>query len=527
MALQIRRGTNAERQQIIPLQGELLFTTDTKKLWVGDGVTQGGVAVDTLTGSGGGASSISELTDVNITSPTNGQVLKFNGSAWINAADLQGEEGAAALEELENVDINSIEDGQILRWDSTILKWVNSTETIPAINQLQGVIIDAPVDGQVLKFNGLSWVNDVDATAENTVSILSDLTDVTINGVLTVGQVLKWTGESWTNSTDETGSLGGGAVNIGDLNDVLIVTGELTDGQVLKYIDGVWINQNEGFIDEQVIQDAFIGLLPEYTGFLTAGSISATESIFATELISTPKIVTAGIFRDATDASPVLDLFPPVAIFKGSVYDNNNNPVLNIVDLTIVEGEEETILTTRTLNVDNININSQGSLGGISIVTTGTEDDDVNVFTIESYHNESSYETAQIFLRARGTPDSPLPIVAGDGIVDNIYLGFADPEEVDGPLTSSYVARVSVNADLNGTVIPNIIPGRYTISTSNSSGALVEGLSIDSNQVIGVANNVLIAGTNPGEVDDTTPATYLKIKIGSTEYAIPAYTIRP
>ena len=51
MALQVRRGTDAERLALsgasAPLAGELLYTTDTKKLFVGDGSTAGGVAVDT------------------------------------------------------------------------------------------------------------------------------------------------------------------------------------------------------------------------------------------------------------------------------------------------------------------------------------------------------------------------------------------------------------------------------------------------------------------------------------------------
>ena len=47
MALQIRRGTDTQRQGITPLAGELIFTTDTKKLFVGDGSTVGGVQVDT------------------------------------------------------------------------------------------------------------------------------------------------------------------------------------------------------------------------------------------------------------------------------------------------------------------------------------------------------------------------------------------------------------------------------------------------------------------------------------------------
>lgn len=45
MALRLRRGTDAERLTIIPLQGELIYTTDTKKLYVGDGAEIGGVLV--------------------------------------------------------------------------------------------------------------------------------------------------------------------------------------------------------------------------------------------------------------------------------------------------------------------------------------------------------------------------------------------------------------------------------------------------------------------------------------------------
>jgi hypothetical protein len=49
MALQIRRGTDAQRQALsgvnVPLVGEPLYTTDTKKLFIGDGVTAGGTSL--------------------------------------------------------------------------------------------------------------------------------------------------------------------------------------------------------------------------------------------------------------------------------------------------------------------------------------------------------------------------------------------------------------------------------------------------------------------------------------------------
>lgn len=40
--LKIRRGTDATRKLVILEQGELGYTTDNKRLWVGDGITEGG-----------------------------------------------------------------------------------------------------------------------------------------------------------------------------------------------------------------------------------------------------------------------------------------------------------------------------------------------------------------------------------------------------------------------------------------------------------------------------------------------------
>lgn len=45
MALQLRRGSDAERIAITFAEGELVYTTDTKKIWIGDGTTPGGVNV--------------------------------------------------------------------------------------------------------------------------------------------------------------------------------------------------------------------------------------------------------------------------------------------------------------------------------------------------------------------------------------------------------------------------------------------------------------------------------------------------
>jgi hypothetical protein len=51
MALQFRRGEDADRTSVTPLAGEPLWITDTDELYIGDGSTAGGVLI---TGGGGG-----------------------------------------------------------------------------------------------------------------------------------------------------------------------------------------------------------------------------------------------------------------------------------------------------------------------------------------------------------------------------------------------------------------------------------------------------------------------------------------
>lgn len=44
-SLRLKRGTEAQRLSVTPLDGELIYTTDTRHFYVGNGVTPGGVLV--------------------------------------------------------------------------------------------------------------------------------------------------------------------------------------------------------------------------------------------------------------------------------------------------------------------------------------------------------------------------------------------------------------------------------------------------------------------------------------------------
>lgn len=66
MALQIRRGSETDLSTFTPAIGELVFDTTNKKLYIGDGVTVGGIDVSIAGGIGGPLSSTINLNTFNI-----------------------------------------------------------------------------------------------------------------------------------------------------------------------------------------------------------------------------------------------------------------------------------------------------------------------------------------------------------------------------------------------------------------------------------------------------------------------------
>ena len=285
MALQIRRGTNTERLTITPNQGELLWTTDTKTLYVGDGTTPGGRVVSG-DGGGGGATALSELTDVIIDQAAVGEVLTWDGTTWVNAApdgggggisyavsaitttggafirlsgsdattdDIKLSEGAnititrtdantieiaaaggggggvSNLNELGDVVITAPDNAALLKYNNVDGKWEDGQANI---TELADVQIGTPGAGSVLKYNYAigHW--------EDGHTDLGDLGDVLVMPIPDNGMVLRYdhTLDTWTN----------GYTNVTELGDFELV-GALLDGQVLKYdlAAGKWKNTDD------------------------------------------------------------------------------------------------------------------------------------------------------------------------------------------------------------------------------------------------------------------------------------------
>lgn len=177
-------------------------------------------------------SDINDLSDVNISSATNGQVLKYDSQndEWVNAnesgsvvsvtqktstgtniADITIDGtttqlfaptsgGSSSLSGLSDVDVSSITDDQVLRYNSQTSKWENSDEEVG---------------------DTVSWTQ-VQSTG-------TKIAEIDINGT----------------STDVYAPTSGGASSLSGLSDVTLTTP--TNNQVLKYdsTSSKWINANE------------------------------------------------------------------------------------------------------------------------------------------------------------------------------------------------------------------------------------------------------------------------------------------
>jgi hypothetical protein len=156
---------------------------------------------------------VSALTDVTITGIASGEILKWNGSAWINNTLAEAGIAAASHTHVES--------------DITDLQAYLLDITGESVGSLSDVTVTAGTDGDVLQAAAGVWVDrslaeagisavghshvhtdvsDFDAEvntladARIAAAVLNDLSNVTITGIAS-GEILKWSGAAWINNT--------------------------------------------------------------------------------------------------------------------------------------------------------------------------------------------------------------------------------------------------------------------------------------------------------------------------------------
>lgn len=141
----LKSGLAASRSSTPDGVGDIFYATDTQVLSVTN--TAGSAWV---TFSGAGAVSLDDLTDVTITTPTDGQALVYQSGVWINGTT------AVALNDLVDVTITTPAAGDALYYDTGSSTWKNKSGDF---DDLANVLITTAALGNIVVFQGGEWKN--------------------------------------------------------------------------------------------------------------------------------------------------------------------------------------------------------------------------------------------------------------------------------------------------------------------------------------------------------------------------------
>ena len=202
-----------------------------------------GLSIDSSTGvlsaTGGGATELDDLTDVSIDDQTlaNGQVLKYNGTNWVNAADSGG-----TITDVE-VDGTSVVSSGVAS--------INTMTGAGASAAGSKGLVPAPASGDNEKFlrGDGTW-----QTVSGGSAAVSTLTDVDLTN-LSNGQILKY--NTSTNKWENANESGGGSSTLAGLSDVTLTS--IVDGQILQYSNGDWVNVTPASLSGYVTAGAAAG----------------------------------------------------------------------------------------------------------------------------------------------------------------------------------------------------------------------------------------------------------------------------
>ena len=280
MALRLRRGTDAERLTITPEAGEPLYTTDTKRLYVGDGTTSGGILV--------GPSLLAPIENlVEDTTPQLGGNLDLNGNNIIGTGNINISGTITATGNInlgDGVEDNVIVGGQI---GSNLTPTSDSAYNLGSMNKRWGniyahsVVVDGELsaetinsnllgDDSVIAFNSGTGKFTGSFDGDLTGSVFSDNSTKIIDGI--TGEIFGSVTGNLTGNVvgDITGDVTGdvlginGSTLVDSTNNIIVADIRLIIFLILQIIECIEVILENGLV--QLL--ATYSLLAEQKNFL-------------------------------------------------------------------------------------------------------------------------------------------------------------------------------------------------------------------------------------------------------------------
>lgn len=462
MALQIRRGTDAERLTIVPNVGEPIYATDTKKLYIGDGTTPGGVAVDTDTTLG--SLGINDLSDVvtgvgDSTQPADGEVLTWsaNNQRWEPGAGGGG--GVAfdqSLNTTDNVTFNSV--------NAVTLTGTNANvDSVSAVTGVSAPTIISTAD-----------INAVDITASGPILTTADVTGLNLIANADI---------SGTNAT-LTGSVSADTVTTNTLNVTNTIVANF-DGDIKGSVFGedstALVNAQDGTIAASALR----GSANELTQLrvFNSNASGTLYSISANRAFDDADgtVFAIGKARGSTTAPAEVQTSDELGILSFLGYKNGT--FHNAASITAQADPNGTLgtgivpgkLIFSTVNnsgtpVVRASIDKDGVFQtfGISVGST-TAPTGIPFYSLQNT-NIAGDGARFLMRRSRGTFDTPTAVVDGDILHRVTYGGH------DG---TNYVDSAFITATVQGTPSTGVMPTKLSVLTTDSTGATNTAITVN------------------------------------------------
>jgi len=317
MALRLRRGTNASRTGVTPAEGEIVYTTDTKKLYAGDGTTLGGNLVSGMNDL---------LEDV---------TPQLGGNLDMNSKNITGNGNINITGSVTATNFVGDYKGSIVGDDSTILvDAVNSKIVLTnnSIKDLSDVAIGTPSTNQLLAWGGANWaptstLSISGLTMSGNIDANSN-TIINLNGLTMGSGALNMNTQAITNVTTITAATVNATAIDGDLsgsvfadNSTLLV--DAVNGKIpAANVQGTFSGAVNGTLDGEVTGSVYA----DDSTILVDGILSKLVGTVDNALVQTKQATVKTI--DATDAELRLEYGTAGAgslTTLGSVKFNDNN----------------------------------------------------------------------------------------------------------------------------------------------------------------------------------------------------------
>ena len=481
MALRLRRGTDAERLLVTPLQGELVYATDTKKIYVGDGATLGGVIV--------GPTDADAFTSVvNDITPELGGELNLNGN------DITGT-GSINITGSIHATGNITADGDIGLGNDT-------SDVISVNGVINSSLRPALTDQYDLGTDARKWrrllVNSVEANIDVQASIVyTDRIAGTDSSVL------------WDSVTDTltVGNVDTDNITIAGTLDVATVNGTLY-GNVVA-------NDSTVVIDANTKTAAFNSATIE--GGTLDGVVIGGNSQISVKNISGSQIRAFGGFIGNLLGNVVGNVQGDIqGSIKGSVFGGDSSLIIDETTSTVVGDVNNDRTTTSVVTASSINLagTSIDSQAASLIITSPDGNDVVGASIAINGSNDSESGVGMQFGRSRGTPLAPTALQAGDAIGATDYIG----TDSDGV----YVPAAGMGVFVTGVPSTGLVPASIFFATINGAGTLTPTLGVAPNQVTnfyGPATLMNFADTTARDAAITAPVAGMMNYLTATNKA--------